>query len=323
MGYKLTLFPNAESLKPDVKCTACGCVLDNPVCLPCDGRHLVCLTCLRSQRGADSGCQRLFRCPACEERIDADFALRASASGAGVPNWIRVELSSLRLACPKRCGLTGLRIGDLTRHYATECGKAEVTCPNSGCGASCKREKEAAHNQECSFRRVECRVCKKKMLNKDLLAHQVKTRCHEMEVKLAKKQCMKQCNKDVLSHYRQLRENSLVSMQEMRRAELSHLERMGVQGFVRRDPVPLLSSLSLGDGVKRCDRCCRMFSDETNHEMACKWHGGPIIQTFGGLCLACGKPSHTEGCIISAHHLEAASVSPNKTQSSKDARVKI
>uniref|UniRef100_A0A1I8J879 TRAF-type domain-containing protein n=1 Tax=Macrostomum lignano TaxID=282301 RepID=A0A1I8J879_9PLAT len=282
-----------------VKCSACGCVLESPVCLPCSGQHLVCSTCLLRK---STGRQKLFRCPSCHDRIvldnsGEDPSLEQLLNGKGVPNWIRVELASLRLSCPKRCGSTGLRLSELGRHFGANCGKTEVACGHAGCAKVYRRELAEQHDSECPFKRVECRVCKKQMLNKDLMAHQVKARCHDLELKLARKQCMKQCNKDVLEHYRQLREHSLVTMQEFRRTELCHLERMGVQGFARRQPLPHLTavaSLNSCDAMKRCERCRRVFNCDSNHETACRWHGG-------GLCLACGKPSHTPGCILSAH----------------------
>uniref|UniRef100_A0A1I8JRI5 C2H2-type domain-containing protein n=1 Tax=Macrostomum lignano TaxID=282301 RepID=A0A1I8JRI5_9PLAT len=255
-----SVFPNADSIKSEVKCSACGCVLESPVCLPCAPVSTWSAAPACSENppaGRNCSAVRVVKIESCWIILEKNSSLEQLLNGKGVPNWIRVELASLRLSCPKRCGLDWPATVRAWPPFWRNCGKTRGRL----------RPMPAAP-------RVECRVCKKQMLNKDLMAHHVKARCHDLELKLARKQCMKQCNKDGRAGA------TTVTMQEFRRTELCHLERMGVQGFARRQPLPHLTaiaSLNSCDAMKRCERCRRVFNCDSNHETACRWHGGEIF----------------------------------------------
>uniref|UniRef100_A0A1I8FCS9 SLBP_RNA_bind domain-containing protein n=1 Tax=Macrostomum lignano TaxID=282301 RepID=A0A1I8FCS9_9PLAT len=284
------------------------------------GESPVCLPVLRSAPGlAAPACsenppagRNCSAAASCHDRIVLDnsgerSSLEHSCSMVkGVPNWIRVELASLRLSCPKRCGSTGLRLSELGRHFGGQLRQ------DGGRLRPCRlrqgRELAEQHDSECPFKASGMSSLQEADAEQRLDgAHHGESSVPRFRAEIGQKTVHEaQCNKDVLEHYRQLREHSLVTMQEFRRTELCHLERMGVQGFARRQPLPHLTRGRQLEQLRRYMKRWRTL--QAGLQLRFQSRDPPAGGTegdsnwaAGSLRLACGKPSHTPGCILSAH----------------------
>ncbi|XP_039257833.2 uncharacterized protein LOC120334394 isoform X1 [Styela clava] len=50
-----------------------------------------------------------------------------------------------------------------------------------------------------------------------------------------------------------------------------------------------------------CKRCKKTYKESGNTETSCRYHHGPIIAVFGGMCQNCGMLDYTSGCVVGFH----------------------
>ena len=69
------------------------------------------------------------------------------------------ECPEYPLACPNRCGVTGIRRRAMSDHHSS-CPLEPLTCTNEGCGERVSRKDLQTHLQEeCYYRPYECEYC--------------------------------------------------------------------------------------------------------------------------------------------------------------------
>ena len=103
---------------------------------------------------------RPYECEHCGQK-DTYTAITGEGNGYVLvaPGGHYSECSEYPVACPNRCGVTGIRRRAMPDHHSS-CPLEPLVCPNEGCGERMRRKNLLTHLQEeCYYRPYECEHC--------------------------------------------------------------------------------------------------------------------------------------------------------------------
>jgi hypothetical protein len=165
MGFGVERFQ--EEVDPTLLCAYCKGVVEEPVAGSCG--HLFCKNCLEKALS-----KRQEECPRCEVDL--------SQLEAKEPTEELVEkLGGLSLQCKHYSEGCESVVGyhALPAHMLQECKFRLVPCEHKGCNEAIPHSELETHMEQCTYRLVECKVCKVCLPRKDMPAHQAVKRCFE------------------------------------------------------------------------------------------------------------------------------------------------
>lgn len=190
MGFDVERFQ--EEVDPALLCAFCKGVVEEPVAGKCS--HLFCKACLEKALS-----KRRHECPECEMEI--------SSSEAKAPEDELVEkLGGLSLQCKHHKDGCEAVVGyhAMPAHMLMECPFRLVPCEHKGCSELIPHADREGHMEQCSYRLVECKVCKVCLPRKDMPAHQAVKRCFEQLNKRRMVQSARRLSSELREHQVQI-----------------------------------------------------------------------------------------------------------------------
>nr|XP_026691233.1 uncharacterized protein LOC100187223 isoform X1 [Ciona intestinalis] len=120
---------------------------------------------------------------------------------------------------------------------------------------------------------------------------------------------------NILSRYGEVFNNLPASLSKNHLAESEEMERADPHGGAPMTVVDAETVLS--EQYVVCHRCKKTYKESKNTAEACRFHLGPIIGVFGGMCQSCGRLDYTKGC-VSGYHTRK----PRRQESSQKNNIK-
>ena len=139
MGIDIERFPGVS---PELICSICAGVLENPVELPC--RHVFCSPCI--SRWLDTN----HSCPNCRTEVQLRDLKPALPLLRNIISKLKIRCDFVHHGCTEIVELE--RLGA----HTSICPFAPMTCENEGCELTFLRRSKADHEAECPQRVIFC-----------------------------------------------------------------------------------------------------------------------------------------------------------------------
>ena len=196
----------------DLKCPYCYKVLKSPISSTCG--HTFCAECMHkaTQRGS--------YCPQCTgQKIER----RETVADKNTEE-LEERLSKLAIHCTHQSSgcTTVLPWCKLTEHAEKECVYRRVSCPHKNCTEQPQWNGLEKHTARCDYRIVECRVCKARLVAKDMPAHQAVKRCFEELNKRRRVASARRISTELKEHQLEMLHKRHLTEQAERRIQKEH-----------------------------------------------------------------------------------------------------
>ncbi|XP_001630068.3 RING finger protein 151 isoform X2 [Nematostella vectensis] len=321
MGVDLEYFD--DPVPSEFLCSYCRKVYLHPLVTGCG--HVLCTKCYNKRSIKHLGCPLCGKSMGEGKTSDLD------------PMWKR-RYERIHVNCTKGCEQL-ITIRDLEAHLKGSCPLTRTICPNSGCNKKSRRRDLPLHLSKCEYREVECEGCGHKTRLVDLRMHQIVKKCtrrKNLHMIVQNRRAMDAAVREHRIHLqgetfkRELQERDLEKMKMwdtiMRNnpnrpasvtpsTSRSHMSGGDLAVATSPGPhpghwQPPRSRVSTPgrphsplDTAKLCLHCNKLFLEEANHDEACRWHQGPIVDVFGvsqmTLLIFSDKPKITSYFVIS------------------------